>query len=473
VNVIEKKLVNTLREQFERLLIGEPAQPVDIDTSEDADVVSLAGILNRFITEYNAVREFSSALASGNLDESPLPRNLLASPFKQLHAALRHLTWQTERIAKGDYSQRVHFMGDFSNAFNSMVKALAMSEAQLNSANEELRVQGEELQAQSEELQAQNEELDAQNEELDAQNGELAQLWEKTVQAEQALQKANEGLEIQVRQRTAELLEKDIILIQQNRMAALGEMFEHIAHQWQQPLNSIALIIQTLGSSSAHEQVTTKEILETVDIVMDMVGHMAQTVDVFRNFYRPDKEKTVFLVKESIEKALSFVKPALRRYGIEVDLDADSELSTFGYPKEYAQVLLNILGNAKDAFMERGMKNPRISIKALADGDNTVVTITDNAGGIPYGNLERIFDLYFTTKELSGGTGIGLYMSKNIIVKNMGGKLSVRNSDNGAQFRIELANPDVLPLSSLSQRREISGIHSAAPALSGVNPRTI
>jgi C4-dicarboxylate-specific signal transduction histidine kinase len=315
---------------------------------------------------------------------------------------------------------------------------LAVSEAQLKSANEELRVQGEKLQAQDEELQAQSEELQAQNEELDAQNGELAQLCEKTVQAEQALQKANEELEIQVRQRTSELLEKDIILIQQNRMAALGEMFDHIAHQWQQPLNSIAVITQALGSLSVHELVTSRDILETVNSIMDMVGHMAQTVDVFRNFYKPDKEKTVFLVKDSIEKALSFVTPVFRRFGIVVDIDADARLPAFGYPKEYAQVLLNILSNAKDAFIERSVENPRISIKALADGDNTVVTITDNAGGIPCESIERIFDLYFTTKESSGGTGIGLYMSRNIIERNMGGKLTVSNVDNGAQFRIEL-----------------------------------
>jgi C4-dicarboxylate-specific signal transduction histidine kinase len=232
--------------------------------------------------------------------------------------------------------------------------------------------------------------------------------------------------------------EKDIVLIQQNRMAALGEMFDHIAHQWKQPLNTIAVIMQYLGSTCTHEQVTTKDILETVDSIMDMVGHMAQTVDVFRNFYRPDKGKSVFLVKDSIEKALSFVTPVFRRFGIEVDIDADARLLAFGYPKEYAQVLLNILANAKDAFIVKSAENPRISIKALADGDNTVVTITDNAGGIPCESIERIFDLYFTTKESSGGTGIGLYMSKNIIEKNMGGKLSVRNSDNGAQFRIEL-----------------------------------
>ena len=232
--------------------------------------------------------------------------------------------------------------------------------------------------------------------------------------------------------------EKDIILIQQNRQAALGEMFDHIAHQWKQPLNSISVVIQALGSTSAHEQVTTRDILETVDSIMDMVGHMAQTVDIFRNFYTPEKEKSVFLVKDSIDKALTFVTPVFRQYGIEVDIDADPELLAFGYPKEYAQVLLNILANGKDVLRERGVKNPRINIKAFADGDNTVVTITDNAGGIPGESIESIFDLYFTTKESSGGTGIGLYMSRNIIENNMGGKLSVRNSDNGAQFRIEL-----------------------------------
>ena len=232
--------------------------------------------------------------------------------------------------------------------------------------------------------------------------------------------------------------EKDIILIQQNRQAALGEMFDHIAHQWKQPLNTIAVIIQALGASSAYEQVTSKDITETVDSIMDMVAHMAQTVDVFRNFYKPDKEKSVFLVKDSIEKALSFVTPVFRRFGIGVDIDADPELSAFGYPKEYAQVLLNILGNAKDTFREKKVENPRINITAFASGDNSVVTITDNAGGIPAESIGRIFDLYFTTKKSSGGTGIGLYMSKNIIEKNMAGKLTVSNVDNGAQFRIEL-----------------------------------
>ncbi len=261
---------------------------------------------------------------------------------------------------------------------------------------------------------------------------------EELKQKKKMLEELNSTLEKRVQEEVTKNREKDIVLIQQNRQAALGEMFDHIAHQWKQPLNSIAVIIQALGSISAHEQVTGEYILGTVDSVMDMVGHMAQTVDVFRNFYNPDKEKSVFLIKDSIDKALNFVMPVFRRYGIEVDLDADPELLAFGYPKEYAQVLLNILANAKDAFMDRVVENPRINVKAFADGDSTVVTITDNAGGVPDLSIESIFDLNFTTKESSGGTGIGLYMSKNIIEKNMGGMLSVCNVEQGAQFRIEL-----------------------------------
>jgi len=261
---------------------------------------------------------------------------------------------------------------------------------------------------------------------------------EQLKQKKQMLEELNSTLEKRVQEEVTQNREKDIVLIQQNRMAALGEMFDHIAHQWKQPLNSISVVIQALGSTSAHEQVTGEYILETVNVIMDMVGHMAQTVDVFRDFYKPDKEKSVFLIKDTIDKALTFVTPIFRRYGIGVDLDADPKLSASGYPKEYAQVLLNILGNAKDAFVERGVENPRINIKAFADGDNTVVTITDNAGGVPDSSIESIFDLNFTTKESSGGTGIGLYMSRNIIEKNMGGELTACNIDNGAQFRIEL-----------------------------------
>jgi PAS domain S-box-containing protein len=273
---------------------------------------------------------------------------------------------------------------------------------------------------------------------------------------EDDLQRAHNELEKRVEERTAELeilngtlekrvdeevaknREKDVILIQQNRQAALGEMLDHIAHQWKQPLNTISLIVQDLEETGYQGELTEDYISETVGKILVLLDHMAQTINVFRGFYRPDKEKKVFSIKESIDQALAFIAPALRFHSIAIELDVDFGLTAFGYPKEYAQVLLNILANARDIFRARGTEKPRLIIRAFAEDNKTVVTITDNGGGIPEAIIGRIFEFYFTTNEASGGTGIGLYMSKNIIEKNMGGRLSAGNTGNGAQFRIEL-----------------------------------
>jgi signal transduction histidine kinase len=261
---------------------------------------------------------------------------------------------------------------------------------------------------------------------------------EQLKQQKQLLEELNRTLEERVREEVTKNREKDVILIQQNRQAALGEMFDHIAHQWKQPLNSISLIIQDLEATWSCNELTDGYVDETVGKTLDLVGHMAQTIEVFRDFYRPEKEKTAFSIKDSTDKALLFISPALRFHAIELDLTVDPGLSAIGYPKEYAQVLLNIMTNARDVFMERRTEKPRLEIKAFAEDTKAVVTITDNAGGIPDAIIDKVFDFYFTTRESSGGTGVGLYMSKNIIEKNMAGKLSVVNVDCGAQFRIEL-----------------------------------
>ena len=228
------------------------------------------------------------------------------------------------------------------------------------------------------------------------------------------------------------------MLVQQNRQAALGEMLDHIAHQWKQPLNSISLIIQGLELIACDGELTNEYIEETVSKIMALLDHMAQTIDVFRDFYRPEKEKTVFRLKDSIDMAIGFIAPALSLHAIAVELDVDPGLVALGYPREYAQVLLNLLGNAKNALVERKIETPRLKLKAFAEGAKAVVTITDNAGGIPDLDLDRIFEPYFTTRKAAGGTGVGLYMSKNIIEKSMGGTLSAANVDGGAQFRIEI-----------------------------------
>jgi len=252
------------------------------------------------------------------------------------------------------------------------------------------------------------------------------------------LELLNNTLEMRVEEEVAKNREKDHLLILQNRQAALGEALDHIAHQWKQPINAISLIVQDLEPSYLRGAVTLGYIHEIVDKVVNLVGHMAQTISVFRDFYRPDRETAIFRLRESIDRTLMFIEPALRFSCVAVDLEADPELAAQGNPKEYAQVILNILSNAKDIFEERGVENPLVTIRAFADDGKAVVTVTDNAGGIPDEVIGRIFEPYFTTRETHGGTGIGLYMSKNIIERNMDGRLEVENVENGARFRIEL-----------------------------------
>jgi PAS domain S-box-containing protein len=262
---------------------------------------------------------------------------------------------------------------------------------------------------------------------------------ERLREQKQLLEELNTTLEKRVREEVANNREKDIMLIQQNRQAALGEMLDHIAHQWKQPLTSLSLVIQDLEETVSGGELTDEHVKETVCITMALLDHMIQTMDIFRGFYRPDKEKKVFNIKDSIDQALAFIAPALSFHSIAVELDVDPGLTAFGYPKEYAQVLLNILANARDALKARETEKPRVIIRAFAEDTKTVVTIADNAGGIPEAIIDKIFDFYFTTNESSGGTGIGLYMSRNIIEKNMGGTLAAVNTDSGALFRIEIS----------------------------------
>jgi PAS domain S-box-containing protein len=255
---------------------------------------------------------------------------------------------------------------------------------------------------------------------------------------QQQLVELNDTLEKRVEEEVATNRAKDLLLIQQNRQAALGEMLDHIAHQWKQPINSISLIVQDMERAWTFEELTGEYISDAVHQTMDILIHMSQTIGVFRDFYLPDKERAVFGVGDAVHAALTFIMPSLRFDAIGVECEADAGLTAVGYHKEYTQVLLNILGNARNALLENKAPDPVIRIRAFAERGMAVVTITDNAGGIPEMLMEKIFDLYVTTRKALGGTGIGLYMSKNIIEINMGGALSVRNVPGGAQFRIEI-----------------------------------
>ncbi|MGB9082595.1 MAG: ATP-binding protein [Desulfuromonadaceae bacterium] len=254
------------------------------------------------------------------------------------------------------------------------------------------------------------------------------------------LEELNKSLEGRIAGAVDELRQKDQLLILQERLAIIGEMINNIAHQWRQPLNTLGLIIQKLPIFYGTAEFSRRFLDENTDLAMKLITQMSRTIDDFRDFFRSDKELVTFSVNGVIKHMITLIEMSFLNQRIRIDYHAEGEPMVAGYPNEYAQVLLNVLMNARDVLVGENVGEPLISIRAFTEGGRTVVTITDNGGGIADGIIDRIFDPYFTTKGPDNGTGIGLFMSKTIIDKNMGGRLTVRNAGNGAVFRIEVKN---------------------------------
>ncbi|MFO0751779.1 MAG: ATP-binding protein [Thermodesulfovibrionales bacterium] len=268
-------------------------------------------------------------------------------------------------------------------------------------------------------------------------------LWRR--QTEKQLRTMNRKLEKRVLEEMEKRLQQERLLVQQSKMAAMGEMISAIAHQWRQPLNTLGLIIQDIKSASDFGELTGGYIDTSVRDSMREIQFMSRTIDDFRNFFKPSKEKSFFALTEAVEEVLHLLSAQLKNQNISVRLDRTplQSLLVSGYPNEFKQAVLNILTNAKDAILERrqqggpesGGGDIRIAVSSGEGGCR--IRIRDNGGGIPEEIRDRIFDPYFTTKEQGKGTGIGLYMTKMIIESNMGGRLTAENAAEGAEFSIE------------------------------------
>ncbi len=272
--------------------------------------------------------------------------------------------------------------------------------------------------------------------ELFEQTEELEEEVAERQAAQMNLEELNHSLEERITQSVADLRHKDQAMIQQGRLAALGEMINNIAHQWRQPLNNIGLIIQNLQFSYDDGSLSKGDMKEEIGKAMDVIMHMSRTIDDFRNFFREDKQKSDFFVGKAVHRTLEFISSALENLDIRVEFEDDDRVTTTGYQNEYTQVLLNILSNAREACIERSAASPRIMIKVTTENKQSVVYVRDNCGGIADNIMPRIFDPYFTTRAPDKGTGIGLYMSKVIIEQHMEGQLTARNIEGGVEFRI-------------------------------------
>ncbi len=239
------------------------------------------------------------------------------------------------------------------------------------------------------------------------------------------------SLENKVNEEVSKNRQKNLLLIQHSRLAAKGELIGSIGHQWQQPLNSLSLLIQDVREALHFGEINDQYIDTFTKESMIQIKQMSRTINEFRKFYHPNKEKCSFSVSDSIEDALSIFSPNLMEHNIHVHFNYRGHHMAYGYPNEYSQVVLNILMNAKDAFLTNEVKERRLDISIGSKESLLVVNLTDNAGGIKPELLPKIFEPYFTTKH--DGTGIGLYMTK-MVIENMNGSVLVENTGDGARF---------------------------------------
>jgi len=247
----------------------------------------------------------------------------------------------------------------------------------------------------------------------------------------------NDTLSLKIEEAITENQKKDQLLLQQSKLAAMGEMIGAIAHQWRQPLNSLAIKLQFIEDDFEDGIVDEKYLDNYTKESMGLVNFMSKTVDDFMNFSKLDKIKTNFDVNKKIKDTVNILSAQLESHDVKLKISKNT-FNVFGHANEFQQVILNIISNAKDALLGNNTKNSEINIEIDSNENEGIIRIFDNAGGIPDHVITRVFEPYFTTKEQGKGTGLGLYMSKMITEDNMDGKLEVENFKNGVVFTLIL-----------------------------------
>ncbi len=301
---------------------------------------------------------------------------------------------------------------------------------------EQCTLQKMELEAELKQIKEAQAEQNAVKEKIQRSNAIL-------LQSVQARSKELEEINYSLDQRIKEEIEKSKkqvqTLLHQSRLIAMGEMIGNIAHQWRQPLNVLGLKIQDIEAAYTYGELNEAYIQEMTTESMKQINYMSKTIDDFRDFVNPNKAENNFEVSACVDDAIKLLKGSLNLSAITIEIEHSSQMARIrGSAGELKQVIVNLLNNSRDAFLETDAKNRHIIITTKSDELNSIITFEDNAGGIPAGVIHRIFEPYFTTKEEGKGTGIGLYMSYMIIHDKMEGNIVVENIRDGVLFTITL-----------------------------------
>jgi signal transduction histidine kinase len=262
------------------------------------------------------------------------------------------------------------------------------------------------------------------------------------------LKTLNDELQIRIDDAVREVKRQAAIMNQQSRLASMGEILENIAHQWRQPLNSVSWILNDIkikAELGMKDEINIEEVIEKIN---NSIQFLSNTVDDFRRFVDKSDMAQTFNMKKTIESTIKLIGDTLHRLNIKVELDCDENINYKGYENDIKHTIMNLINNARDAFEDRNISNGKIIIRVYHEKNELIITVQDNAGGIPKPILKNIFDPYFTTKHKTKGTGLGLYMSKNMIERVHGSIEAFSILNKKTTFVIKLPDERAVPSSA-------------------------
>lgn len=239
--------------------------------------------------------------------------------------------------------------------------------------------------------------------------------------------------------------QQEQLLVQNSKLAAMGEMIGMIAHQWRQPLSSISTLAGNLQVYLDLDMFDKNQFTELLNDINAHAQYLSNTINDFRHFFKPDNPQDMVVMNQVIEDTLNIIGKSLEYKNVELVKDYSFSTPILTYPNELMQVFLNLIKNASDAFVDKGVPKPQITIRGFETEDYLEVEIYDNAGGIPEEIMDKIFDPYFSTKGPGIGTGLGLYMSRTIVQEHCRGQLWARNTEEGACFTLKLPLEKQMP----------------------------
>jgi C4-dicarboxylate-specific signal transduction histidine kinase len=257
----------------------------------------------------------------------------------------------------------------------------------------------------------------------------------RVAQKTKELKELNKTLELRVREEIAKNEEKQRMMFWQSRNASLGQMLANIAHQWRQPLTELGLAI--FGMKKAIENNDSEEASKLYADSKNTIRNMSETIDNFSNFFTPQKQKYYFNVSDSIKEALVLLDKIIKDNDIIINKSLE-DLKVHGISNELTQVIINLISNSKDAFVQNNIKERHIDISLICKDELAIIELEDNAGGIKKENIDKIFEPYFTTKHKSTGTGLGLFMSKMICEQGLDASMYAQTYDDKTKFIIKI-----------------------------------